>query len=169
MRSYGSCQSQLDKKVFKDSRKFFFRDSKKTFNIHGHIGPGNRNLFKKRFVVEGFQRLQRLQKVVYRPQKVLRGPKFKVNSYWSRQSHFVKKKGFINAVEGFQKGTPESFLKTPESFSETPERFRRIHIHFEVILVMAITRAEKVCCGKFANCFLVFCGLVGRACNRERL
>ena len=119
--------------------------------------------------MEGFQRLQRLQKVVYRPQKVLRGPKFKVNSYWFRQSHFVKKKGFINAVEGFQKGTPESFLKTPESFSETPESFRRIHIHFEVILVMAITRAEKVCCGKFANCFLVFCGLVGRACNRERL
>ena len=72
-------------------------------------------------------------------------------------------------MEGFQKGTPESFLKTPESFSETPESFRRIHIHFEVILVMAIKRAEKVCCGKFANCFLVFCGLVGRACNRERL
>ena len=80
-------------KRFSETPESSFRDSKKRFNIHGHIGPGNRNLFKKRFVVEGFQRLQRLQKVVYRPQKVLRGPKFKVNSYWSRQSHFVKKKG----------------------------------------------------------------------------
>ena len=84
-------------------------------------------------------------------------------------NHNLLKKECIDAMESFQKGTPESFLKTPESFSETPESFRRIHIHFEVILVMAITRAEKVCCGKFANCFLVFCGLVGRACNRERL
>ena len=68
---------------------------------------------------------------------------------------------------GFQEGTPESFLEPPESFFS--EHFRRIHVHLEVILVAAIKRAEKVCCGKFANCFLVFCGLLGRACKWERL
>ena len=77
----------------------------------------------------------------------------------------VFRKGLQKVVYRLQK----VFHGLQKVFSGTPENFRMIHIYVEVILVMAIKRAEKVCCGKFANCFLVFCGLVGRACNRERL
>ena len=68
-------------------------ESFKRFNIHGHIGSGNHNLLKgllwKDFRDSRF--VKRLQKVFYRLQKVLGGPKFMVKSYWSWQSQLVKK------------------------------------------------------------------------------